>query len=164
MALLVQPISNSLLPEIARLRSLFRLREAYRLIDKTVGLAALAAVGGCAFALTFRVPAIAILFQRGSFTADSTRLVAAVFLGLGPCLVGWSLIEISARCLFALDRRWPPVLAALVPVLFNVALTLRMRPVRPELIGLGASLGLLIGFALLFAVMNANRKRWLEQG
>src|SRR5436305_14531042 len=52
-ALLVNPISNSLLPEIARLRSLLRLREALRLLDKTIALTALAAVGGRAFALVF---------------------------------------------------------------------------------------------------------------
>ena len=90
-------MSNSLLPEIARLRSLFRLREAFRLIDRTIALAALAAVGGCAFAVAFREPVIALLFQRGSFTADSTRLVASAFLALGPSLIGWSLLEILAR-------------------------------------------------------------------
>ena len=82
LAILVNPISNSLLPEIARLRSLFRLRAAFRLIDRTIALAALAAVGGCAFALIFRKPAIAIFFQHGNFTAESTLLVSAVFLGL----------------------------------------------------------------------------------
>ena len=46
LAILVNPISNSLLPEIARLRSLFRLqRSACDLIDRTIALAALAAVG-----------------------------------------------------------------------------------------------------------------------
>ena len=54
LALLVKPISNSLLPEIARLRSMLRLRDALRLIDKTIALAALAAVAGCGFALFFR--------------------------------------------------------------------------------------------------------------
>src|SRR5262249_56523318 len=46
LAILVNPISNSLLPEIARLRSLFRLRDALRLIDRTIALTALVAVGG----------------------------------------------------------------------------------------------------------------------
>ena len=104
LALLVTPISNSLLPEIARLRSLFRVREAFRLIDRTIALTALVAVAGCGFALLFREPAIPLLFQRGRFTADSTSLVSAVFLGLGPSVIGWSLIEINARSLFALDR------------------------------------------------------------
>jgi putative peptidoglycan lipid II flippase len=164
MALLVNPITNSLLPEIARLRSVFRLRQAFRLIDRTIALAALAVVTGCAFALAFRQPAIALLFQRGSFTAESTRLVSAVFLGMGPSVVGWTLIEIASRSLFALDRRWPPVLAASIPLLLNAAIMLRSGSFQPERIGLGASVGLLVGFAVLFVTMRVNRRRWLEEG
>jgi putative peptidoglycan lipid II flippase len=161
MALLVTPISNSLLPEIARLRSMFRMREAFRLIDRTIALTALVAVAGCGFALLFRQPAIKLLFERGRFTADSTSLVAAVFLGLGPSLIGWSLIEINARSLFALDRSGPPVLAAWIPVVLNVAITLWMHSFRPQLIGLGSTLGLLTGFAVLFVLSHTNRKRWV---
>ena len=164
LALLVSPTSNSLLPEIARLRSLFRLKDAFRLIDRTIGLVALVAVGGCSFALLFRTPAIALLFQHGNFTGDSTRLVAAVFLGLGPSMVGWSLMEISARSLFALDRPWPPVIAALVPLLFNVAFTLGCHSFRPEWIGIGSSAGLLLGFAMLMAMAHLHRPRWMAQG
>ena len=164
LAILVNPLANSLLPEIARLRSSFRLREAFRLIDRTVALAALFAVLGCGFALLFRTPAIALLFQRGNFTPESTLLVSAVFLGLGPALIGWSLIEISSRSLFALDRPWPPVIAALVPVLVNAALTLRIGSSRPQWIGIGASVGALAGFAALFLLELSNRKRWLQEG
>jgi len=164
MALLVSPISNSLLPEIARLRSLARLRDALRLIDRTVALTALAVVGGCGFAILFRHPAIALFFQRGSFTGDSTRLVAAVFLGMGPSLVGWTLIEIMARSLFALNRPWPPVIAAMIPLALNVGLTLRLHSQRPELIGMGSSVGLLAGFLALFAMAHMGREKWLQQG
>jgi putative peptidoglycan lipid II flippase len=164
LALLVNPISNSLLPEIARLRSLLRLREALRLIDKTIALAALVAVAGCSFALVFRQPAIALLFQRGSFTADSTRLVASAFVALAPSLIGWSLIEILSRSLFALDRPWPPVIAAMIPVLINVAITVRIGPLHPEYLGLGATVGLISGFLVLFLMAHASRKGWLKQG
>lgn len=164
LAILVNPISNSVLPEIARLRSLFRLRDALRLIDRTVALTALAAVAGCSFALVFREQAIGLLFQRGSFTAESTRLVASAFLGLGPSLVGWSLIEITSRSLFALDRPWPPVIAAFIPVLLNVAVTLRLGSARPVFLGVGASVGLIAGFAVLFVTAHTSRRRWLQQG
>jgi len=164
LALLVNPISNSLLPEIARLRSLFRPRQALRLIDRTVALTAMIAIAGCGFALIFRRPAIALLFQRGSFTADSTRLVAAVFLGLGPAVVGWSLMEVAARSLFALERPWTPVLAAAVPLLFNVVYTLGRHSVAPEQLGLGATLGLVIGFLTLFVMAHVRRKSWLAEG
>lgn len=161
LAILVTPISNSLLPEIARLRSLFRLREAFRLIDRTTAMAALAAVAGCGFALLFREPAIRIIFQRGAFRADSTALVSAVFLTLGPSVIGWSLLEIFSRSLFALDRPWPAVIAAWIPVIFNVILTLWLHSFRPQLIGLGPSLGLLTGFFVLFGIAHASRVRWL---
>jgi putative peptidoglycan lipid II flippase len=125
-----------------------------------VGLTALAAVAACAFALLFRHPAIALLFQRGSFTADSTRLVSAVFLGLGPSLVGWSLIEVVARSLFGLDRPWPPVIAAGIPLLLNVTITMRLQSRRPELLGLGASLGFLAGAGALIAMAHLSRRKW----
>src|SRR5262249_9149396 len=76
LAILVNPMAISLLPEFARLRSLMRIREAFPLIDRPVALAAALAVAGCAFALIFRDPAITLVYQRGSFTEDSTRLVA----------------------------------------------------------------------------------------
>ena len=161
LGLIVQPFSNSLLPEIARLRSLGRLRDAFRLIDRTLGLAALVSVAACSFALLFRHPAVAILFQRGSFTAESTELVSAVFLGLGPSLVGWSLFEILGRSLFALDRRWPPVVAAFLPILVNAVLTLRLGWSEPHWIGAGASLGTLTAFFFLFVQMRVSRRRWL---
>ena len=161
LALLVNPISNSLLPEIARLRTLFRWRDAFHLIDKTIALTALVAVSGCGFALIFRQPAIALLFQRGSFTAESTVLVSAVFLGLAPSLVGWSLMEVCARSLFALDRPWAPVIAAMVPILVNVAVTVGWHTHQPQWIGSGATIGLFFGFVTLFALAHGGRKRWL---
>ncbi|HEV3331512.1 MAG TPA: lipid II flippase MurJ [Bryobacteraceae bacterium] len=161
LALLVNPVANSLLPEIARLKSALRLREAFRLIDRTMALAGLVAVACSGFAMLLRTPAIALLFERGSFTPESTKLVAAVFLGLAPTLIGWSLIEITSRSLFALDRPWPPVLAAFIPVLVNATLTLRLGLSQPEFLGIGASAGTLAGFAVLFLIVHWNRKRWL---
>jgi putative peptidoglycan lipid II flippase len=157
----VNPISNSLLPEIARLRSAGRLRDAFRLIDRTVAGAALIAVSGCAFALWFREPAIRLFFERGEFTNLSTRMTSAVFLGLGPSVVGWSLLEITSRSLFALDRRWPPVVAIVVPVLLNVLITSRLHTGDPHLLGIGSSIGLFAGFVVLFTLLHTGRKRWL---
>jgi putative peptidoglycan lipid II flippase len=162
LALLVSPISNSLLPEIARLRSQMRLRQAFRLIDRTLALAALAAVAGCGVAMALREPAIAILFQRGNFTAESTRLVSTVFLGLAPCLIGWSLLELTGRALFALDRPALALGASFIPVLVNVALTFWLHSRAPQWIGLGASVGLMVGFLTLFTAAHASRKGWID--
>jgi putative peptidoglycan lipid II flippase len=157
LAILVNPMANSLLPEIARLRSLGKIRDALRLIDKTIGIAALLAICGCAIALVFREPAVRFLFERGNFTPESTQLVSSVFLGLGPALVGWCLIEIQSRSLFALDRPWVPVLAAPVPIFVN-ALIMRWTGVSDaRLLGMGASVGLIIGFIVLQLLARRHR-------
>ncbi|HUI78477.1 MAG TPA: lipid II flippase MurJ [Bryobacteraceae bacterium] len=162
LAYLINPVSNSLLPEIARLRSRFELRQAFHLIDKTIALVALVAVVGCAVGIALRGPLIALLFERGNFTAQSTRVVAAVFLGFAPSLIGWSLLELLSRALFALDRPGLPLAAVAIPAVFNLGFVLRLRSPEPQWIGVGASLGFLIAFVLLFALVWMNRRRWLE--
>jgi len=157
LAFLVMPVSNSLLPEIARLRSMSRIKEAYRLIDSTTALTALAAVAACAAGVAFRSPLIRLLFERGSFSSESTALVAAVFLGFAPSLVGWTLLELTSRTLFALDQPWLPVLASAVPVLLNIGLSVGFRVQAPQFIGLGASCGFLAGFFLLIILARKNR-------
>ena len=158
-AYLVSPVSNSLLPEIARLRAQHRLSDARRLIDRTTAMIAVAAVGACLAGELLRRPIFSLLFQRGNFTADSTALVSAVFLGFGPSLIGWSLLELTSRSLFALNRPWLPLGAAAIPVLFNIGV-IYFRPTRdPEAIAMGASLGLLLAFLALFAAAHLQRRR-----
>jgi putative peptidoglycan lipid II flippase len=164
-AYLVSPASNSLLPEIARLHAAGDARRAVRLVDRTAGFASIAAVAACAVGILLRTPIISLLFERGSFTAQSTVLVSGVFLGLAPCLIGYSLLELTARSLFALNRPVLPLLAAAVPVTVNVAVSSLLRhfaPERfaqPEYLGIGASAGLLAGFALLIAGAHWQRRQ-----
>jgi putative peptidoglycan lipid II flippase len=113
--------------------------------------------------IALREPLIALLFQRGSFTAQSTRVVSAVFLGFAPSLIGWSLLELTSRSLFALDRPRLPLWAAAIPVIFNLAFVLLVRSPEPQWIGMGASLGFLIAFLLLFSLVRINRRRWLDE-
>jgi len=160
-AYLVYPVANSLMPEIARLRAANDTAHAYRLMTRSVGLMAIASVVSCGIGLLVRTPAIAILFERGSFTAQSTVLVASVFAGLAPSLIGWTLMDLIARCCFALDRPRLPLIAAFVPVSVNgiFLAVLRWRGLlgNPFLLGLGASAGLLAGFVVLFAMARAFR-------
>jgi putative peptidoglycan lipid II flippase len=162
-AYLVSPVSNSLLPEIARLGARNRSREAVRIIEKTTLLIAGAAVAACIFGIAFRRPVIALLFQRGNFTAQSTQLVSGVFLGFAPSIVGWALLEITSRSLFALNRPWLPLGAAAIPVLFNLVFSAVMRAhglTQPQYVGLGASCGLLLAFAVLLGLAHGLRKRF----
>jgi putative peptidoglycan lipid II flippase len=163
-AYLVYPVSNSLLPEIGRLRSAGETHKAYKLMNRSVALMAGASVLALAVGLAVRTPVIALLFQRGSFTAESTRLVSAVFLGFAPCIIGWTLLELLARCFFALDKSKPPMMAAFIPVTINLTVLLLVgKGADPSLLGLGTSIGLAVGFAALFAAeIRSSRKSALD--
>ena len=159
-AYLVYPVANSLLPEIARLRGLNETAKAYRLINRGVVLMAMASVAACAIGLLLRTPVIAFLFERGSFTAESTRLVSAVFLGFVPSIIGWALMDLISRCFFALDRPRLPLATAVIPVTVNLALMALLgvhRMGNPAALGLGASAGLIAGFGALFAAAHLRR-------
>jgi putative peptidoglycan lipid II flippase len=158
-AYLVYPVANSLMPEIARLQAANETRRAFRLIRKSVRLMAIASVVSCAAGLLLRTPIIAMLFQRGSFTAESTQLVSNVFVGLAPSLIGWTLMDLISRCCFALDRPRFPLIAAFVPVTVNCIfleiLNLRGALADPVLLGLGASTGLIAGFVVIFLLTRS---------
>jgi len=163
-AYLVYPVSNSLLPEIARLSGLRRTREAYRLIDNSIGMMAVFAVLACALGVALRTPVISFLFERGSFTAESTLLVSGVFLGFAPGIIGWALLDLVARCLFALDRPRLPVFAAMIPLTVNlIAMQSFGRVKDPVFICAGASAGLLIAFAALFLAIHLRRPSDVSQ-
>lgn len=157
-AYLVYPVANSLLPEIARLRGAGKLREAYRLLDSSIGMMAIAAVAACAAGVALRTPVISILFERGSFTAESTLLVSGVFLGFAPGIIGWALLDLIARCLFALDRPRLPIFAALIPLAVNLTAMQAFGRVKdPTFLTLGASAGFMAAFAALFLAIHLRR-------
>lgn len=162
LAYLVYPVATTLVPEIARLRGTNETAKAYTLIDKGVFLMAIAAVLSCALGVLLRTPIITLLFERGSFTPQSTLLVSAVFLGFAPSLIGWALLDLIARCFFALDRTKLPLLAAFIPISVNLTVTSILRSqgrlTSPITLGLGASIGLLTGFAALFAMVHMRRQ------
>jgi putative peptidoglycan lipid II flippase len=158
-AYLVYPVANSLLPEIARLRSIDRTAQAYRLLDKSVGLMAVAAVTACTVGLLLRTEAISLLFERGSFTGESTLLVSRVFLGFAPAIVGWALLDLMSRCFFALDRPKMPVIASFIPITVNLAvMTLLGHVKNPALLAMGASGGLMVACVTLFAAAHLKRR------
>ena len=119
------------------------------------------AVASCAIGVLLRTPVITVLFERGNFTVESTQLVAGVFMGFAPSLIGWALLDLIARCFFALDQPRLPLIAALIPITVNIVITSILRSqgklMSPGTLGLGPSIGFLAGFAALFAMIHLRR-------
>jgi putative peptidoglycan lipid II flippase len=70
-----------------------------------------------------REPIVAMLFQRGQFTAHSTDLVAWALLWYGLGLVSHSLVEIVSRAFYALQDTLTPVTVGGLAMAVNIGLS-----------------------------------------
>ena len=152
LALLVVPLSQSLLPEIAALQSSPGERKA---AVHAMQRAAVLTAGVCAVMMValmiWRQPLVEILFQRGQFSAESTAAVAAVLLGYMPVIIGRGVVDLLSRTLFGLGVYRAPLVAAALALAINAAVCALLPSVEPALIGLGATLGFLVGAVVIVA-------------
>jgi putative peptidoglycan lipid II flippase len=74
--------------------------------------------------ITFGSMIVRLLLERGSFTAESTALVAfaLAFYALG--LVGHASLEIMVRAFYALHNTWTPVLVGVGAMVLNILLSI----------------------------------------
>lgn len=67
-------------------------------------------------------PIIKLLFQRGNFDAESTRITAQVLLLYMPAIIGQSTNQIFKRGFYAMQNTTTPIIVTIVQVLSNIIL------------------------------------------
>jgi putative peptidoglycan lipid II flippase len=73
--------------------------------------------------ILLREPLVAMLFQRGEFTAFSTSQVAWALLWYSAGLVGHSVLEIIVRAFYAMKDTYSPVMVGAAAMALNVGLS-----------------------------------------
>ena len=73
--------------------------------------------------ILLRKPLVALLYQRGEFTAHSTELVAWALLWYAAGLVGHSVVEILASAFYSLKDTRTPVVVGAAAMGLNIALS-----------------------------------------
>jgi putative peptidoglycan lipid II flippase len=127
-AVVGQAVATAALPALAQLHAEGRRAELDRVLLLTLRAALALAVlaGGAAFALA--EPAVALLYQRGAFTAADTARVAAL-LGVFACAVpAWVTQQIAVRGFYARGDTWRPMLLGSALALAAVPLYLALGP------------------------------------
>lgn len=74
--------------------------------------------------ILLRRPVVALLFQRGAFTEQSTEQVAWALLWYAAGLVAHSLVEIASRAFYAMEDTRTPALVAAGAMSLNIVLSL----------------------------------------
>jgi len=127
------------LPTFSAQVALGHLDEMRRSLASTLRAVLLLAIPASVGLIILRTPLVALLYQRGEFTARSTELVAWALLWYAVGLVGHALVEILSRAFYALHDTRTPVIVGVV------------------------TMGLNIGFSLMFSAWFA-RLGWLPHG
>ena len=100
-------------------------------------------------------PIVALLFERGAFTAADTAATALALTGYAIGLTGYSFVKIASPAFYALNESRVPVMVSAASVLFNAALNLALvRRFSYPGLALGTSLTALLNAGLLLFLLR----------
>ena len=100
-------------------------------------------------------PIVRLLFERGLFTADSTRRATLALMCLAPGLVAFSAVNILARAFYALGDTKTPMKISLVSLAMNVVLAAALVvPLRQGGLGLANTATSICNVWLLFYALR----------
>ncbi len=120
---IAQAIAIAALPTFSAQVAQGKLDAMRRSLASTLRGVVLLALPAAVGLIVLRKPVIALLFQRGEFTAHSTELVAWALLWYTLGLVSHSVVEIVSRAFYALHDTKTPVLVGSVAMSLNVGLS-----------------------------------------
>ena len=107
--------------------------------------------------ILLREPIIELLFQRGEFDAESTRLTAKALLYYAIGLWAFSAVRIVTATFFALQDTRTPVKTAAISIIANIVFSiLLMRPLTHGGLALAVSLASIVNLILLTKALNTR--------
>lgn len=112
------------------------------------------------FMVVMAEPIVRLLFERGEFGPDNTRLVAAALQGFAVGLVGNGAIQLLMRAFFSLRSPWTPAVVGLV---VNLCGNILLGGLLHGPLGVrGITLAMAIANTASFVVMYAILRRRLD--
>ena len=117
-----------LLPELARALKAGNMVEAANLQNRSVEFTLFLTLPAAAALLTMSEPIVRVLYERGAFTAEDTRLVAEILAIFGLGLPAFVLIKAFTPGYFAREDTKTPMIFAAISVAVNVSMALWLFP------------------------------------
>jgi putative peptidoglycan lipid II flippase len=119
-AAIAQSIATASLPTFSTQVAKNKLDEMRDSLSATLRGILLLSIPASLGLILLRTPIVTLIYQRGEFTAHSTKLVAWALLWYGIGLVGHAMVEILARAFYALHDTKTPVLIGIAAMSLNV--------------------------------------------
>jgi putative peptidoglycan lipid II flippase len=162
-------IATVLFPTISRLAAREDIEGLRRTVAEGTRQIFFMLLPASAFLLVLSEPVVRLVYQRGEFGAESTRLTAEAlfYFALGLSFNGASLLVI--RAFFSIQRPWLPTKVAMLGVVLNAALdAIFYQPFGTGGIPLSTSISSLVTFLLLFWLLERElggvHRAWVIDG
>jgi putative peptidoglycan lipid II flippase len=149
--------ATAVLPSLSRQASagdLEMLKDTFAQALKLVFFITLPAAVGF---IILREPIVALLFQRGEFDAQATRLTAQALLYYSIGLWAFSVVRIAAATFFALQDTRTPVRMAGISIFANIILgVVLMKPLAHGGLALATSIASILNLGLLLGALRTR--------
>ena len=110
--------------------------------------------------IILREPIIALLFQRGAFSFEATRLTAQALLYYTIGLWAFSAVRIVVNTFYAMQEIWTPVRLAVISIAANLVLgIILMKPMGHAGLALAVSLASALHLGLLIRALRFRLDR-----
>ncbi len=124
LAAIAQSVAVAALPTFSEQAARGRLDEMRASLAVSLRGVLLLAVPASLGLILLRRPLVALLYQRGEFTAESTELVAWALLFYALGLVAFSVVEVVSRAFYALHDTRTPVFVGVAAMSLNLVFSL----------------------------------------
>jgi putative peptidoglycan lipid II flippase len=112
-------IGTATLPAISRHAARGDIQRFRSTLSSSIGLVFLLTIPSACGLVILGKPIIALLYQRGAFTALDTQMVAAALIGWSVGLVGYSAIKVLSPAFYAMNDPRTPMIIAIVSIVIN---------------------------------------------
>lgn len=156
-------IATAALPELSRHAARDQLADMRSTISSGFRLMLMLNVPAAVGLVALASPIVALIFERGSFSALDTAATAAALICYAPGLIGYSAVKIAVPSFYALRDSRTPALVSVLSVAINVALNLLLvRLIGYRGLALGTAIAALVNAAIL-AYLLRRRLQGLEE-
>ena len=146
-------------PAVARAAVARRTGEVERAVESDLKMVSTLILPAAAYMIVFAPEVVALLLERGAFTAEDTAATASILRIYSMGLLAHTLIYITVQPFFTYwSSIWIPVRAALIGLAVTVAVDVTLL----ERLGAdGLAIGNAVGISVMALILIRDLKRWV---
>jgi putative peptidoglycan lipid II flippase len=150
-------IATAALPDLSRHAAADDLASMRRAVGSALRLMLMLNVPAMVGLMVLSQPIVALLYQRGRFTAADTAATAAALMFYAPGLLGYSAVKIASPTFYSLGNSRTPVIISVSSVAVNLVLNIALvRVMGFKGLALGTAIAALFNATALLVLLRAR--------